>query len=227
MKVLFGLLTIFLISPAANAASQLRFNGHLVTNSGNFQAGDTFEGQFTLNPTAPDISAYQTLPQVSRPRLELTYLNNKSSSIAINGGPSLIGNDKIEVHFDNDLNLTQVMIEAAGFTGKIAAGTYDSADISDTAGFPQSPAIGFSILALFPQNTFTAEHVQNQDHMGIFDLDLQPLFLGFGIRERGASASAAYGLIDHASVNPVPVPGAFLLFGSALVGLTLRLRKSA
>lgn len=159
--------------------------------------------------------------------MELTYLNNRSSSIAINGGPSLIGNDKIEVHFDNDLTLTQAMIDAAGFTGEVTAGIYDSADISDTADFPQSPAINFMVLALFPQNTFTAEHVQNQDYLGIFDLDLQPLFLGFSIRDRSAGSSAAYGLIDHASVNPVPVTAAFWLFGSALAGLAFRPRQSA
>lgn len=225
MKTLVGLLAIFLTSSVANASVQLSFSGHLLTSSGNFQAGDAFAGQFTINPTAPDISTYQTPPQASRPRLELTYLNNRSSSVALNGGVALIGNDKIEVHFENDFTLTDAMINDAGFQGLVTAGIYDMADISDTAGFPQSPTINFMGLALFPQNTFTAEHIQNQDYLGIFDLDLQPVFLGFRIRENGVGMIAAYGKIENASVNAVPLPGAFWLFGSALAGVRLRLGR--
>lgn len=225
MKTLVGLLAIFLTSSVANASVQLSFSGHLLTSSGNFQAGDAFAGQFTINPTTPDISAYQTPPQASRPRLELTYLNNRSSSVALNGGAALIGNDKIEVHFENDFTLTDAMINAIGFQGHVTAGTYDMADISDTSGFPQSPAINFAVLALFPQNAFTAAHVQNQDYLGLFELDLQPLFLGFAISERNAGTTAAYGLIENASVNAVPLPGAFWLFGSALAEVRLRLGR--
>lgn len=145
MKKLYGLLAVYLFSSAANAAVQFSFGGHLITESTSYHIGDTFSGQFTLNPDTPDLSAYQTPPNVSTPRIELTYLNNASSSIAVNGGVAKQGNDKIEVHFENDLELTQAMINSVGLQGRINPGIYDTADISDTHIADDNSATNFMV----------------------------------------------------------------------------------
>ncbi len=197
MKKLSSLLTMLLLSTGAHAAQQLSYNGHLISDAGSFHAGDAFSGQFTFNPDSPDLSAYQTPPNVSRPRIELTYLNNYSSSVAINGGQPIIGNYKIEVHFENDLALTQDMINSIGLQGRIAPGTYDTADISDTSHNPSwTSATTFYVMALFAQDTFTATEIQNQNYQSIFGLNLNPVFLAFRVLDRSSNAVST-GVIEN------------------------------
>ncbi len=224
MKRLAKLLAVLLLSSTANAAQQLSYNGHLLTDSGNFHVGDTFAGQFSFNPDSPDLSAYQTPPNVSSPRIELSYLHKQSSSIAINKEPALLGNYKIEVHFENDFTLTQAMINGIGLNGRVAAGTYDMADISDSSNDPASINTTYTIMALFAQDTFTATDIETQNYQGIFDTDLQPVFYAFQIRSAG---NVSIGSIDHYAIAAVPLPGAVWLFGSAFAGLAWRSRRSA
>ncbi|BBL60169.1 PEP-CTERM sorting domain-containing protein [Methylomonas koyamae] len=225
MKKLYGLLAVYLFSSAANAAVQFSFGGHLITESTSYHIGDTFSGQFTLNPDTPDLSAYQTPPNVSTPRIELTYLNNASSSIAVNGGVAKQGNDKIEVHFENDLELTQAMINSVGLQGRINPGIYDTADISDTHIADDNSATNFMVLVLFSADSFTATHIENQDYAGILDLDLSPSFAAIRIRNRNSSEPAATGVLDHYSITAVPLPASLWLFGSALAGLVLKRKR--
>lgn len=223
MKKLCSVLAIYLFSSAANAAVQFSYSGHLITGSTSYQVGDTFFGQFTINPDAPDLSAYQTPPNVSTPRIELTYLNNASSSIAINGGAVKQGNDKIEVHFENDLVLTQAMINGVGLQGLINPGIYDTADISDTHIAADNTSANFMVLVLFSADSFTATHIENQDYAGILALNLSPSFAAFRIH--GASELGATGVLDNYSITAVPLPATAWLFGSALAGLAFKRRR--
>ena len=218
MKKLYGLLAIYLFSSAANAAVQLSFGGNLITESVSYHIGDTFSGQFTINPYSPDLSAYQTPP-----RIELTYLNNASSSIAVNGGVAKQGNDKIEVHFENDLELTEAMINGIGLQGWINPGIYDTADISDTHIADNNSATNFMVLVLFSADSFTATHIENQDYAGILALDLSPSFAAFRIRN--SSEVAVTGVFDRYAITAVPLPASLWLFGSALAGLVLKRKR--
>lgn len=225
MNKLSGILASLLLSTAANATT-LNYGGHLLFDVGNFHAGDSFSGQITLDALFPDASAYQVPPTVSRPRLELTYLTNQSSSVAINNGPVMTGNDKLEVHFENDLELTQNMINSVGLQGLIAPGVYDVADAGDTSHDPASTTYtSYSILALFAANSFSELDIETQNYSGIMNLDLQPLFLGFSIIDSSSSA-VARGRIETFNIAAVPLPSAVWLFGSVCAGLTL-LRKRA
>lgn len=225
MNKLSGILASLLLSTAANATT-LNYGGHLLFDAGNFHAGDSFSGQITLDPLSPDISAYQVPPTVSRPRLELTYLTNQSSSVAINNGPVMVGNDKLEVHFENDWVLTQDMINSFGLQGLILPGVYDVADAGDTSHDPAwTSYTSYSLLAVFAANSFTAADIETQNYLGIMNLDLQPLFLGFAIKDSSSNAIAR-GVIESFNITAVPLPGAAWLFGSVVAGLTL-LRKRA
>lgn len=223
MKKLYGLLAIYLFSSAADAAVQLSFGGHLITESASYHIGDTFSGQFTLNPETPDLSAYQTPPNVMTPRIELTYLNNTSSSVAINDGPAKFGNTKIEVHFLNDFTLTEAMINDVGLQGRVNAGTYDVADISDRHIANDGSFTSFTVMALFSADSYTATHIETQDYAGIFALDLSPSFTA--IRIRNSSELAATGVFEHYSITAVPLPASLWLFGSALAGLVLKRKR--
>ena len=223
MKMLYSLLAIYLFSSAANAAVQFSFGGHLISESASYDIGDTFSGQFTINPYSPDLSVYQTPPNVSTPRMELTYLNNTSSSVAINGGSAKQGNDKIEVHFENDFVLTEAMINGVGLQGRVNAGTYDMADISDRHIANDGSFTSFTVMALFSADSFTATPIETQDYAGIFALNLSPSFAV--LRIRNASEVAVTGVFDHYAITAVPLPATVWLFGSALAGLALKRRS--
>jgi hypothetical protein len=223
MKMLYSLLAIYLFSSAANAAVQFSFGGQLITESASYDIGDTFSGQFTINAYSPDLSVYQTPPNVSTPRMEITYLNNTTSSVAINGGPAKHGNDKIEVHFENDFVLTEAMINGVGLQGRVNAGTYDMADISDRHIANDGSFTSFTVMALFSADSFTATPIETQDYAGIFALNLSPSFAAFRIRN--ASEVAVTGVFDHYAITAVPLPATVWLFGSALAGLALKRRS--
>ena len=225
MNKLSGILASLLLSTAANATT-LNYGGHLLFDAGNFHAGDSFSGQISLDALFPDASAYQVPPMVSRPRLELTYLTNQSSSVAINNGPVMTGNDKLEVHFENDLELTQDMINSVGLQGLITPGVYDVADAGDTSHDQAwTTYTSYSLLALFAADSFSAADIETQNYSGIMNLDLQPQFLGFSILDSSSNA-VARGRIETFNIAAVPLPGAVWLFGSVCAGLTL-LRKRA
>jgi hypothetical protein len=224
MKKLCGLIAIYLFSSTANAAVQFSYSGHLITGSASFQVGDTFSGQFTLNPDTPDLSAYQTPPNVSTPRIELTYLNNASSSLAVNSGAAKQGNHKIEVHFQNDFLLTQAMIDSAGLQGLVSVGTYDFADIGDRHIASDGSFTSFAVAAFFADNSFTAAHIENQDYAGIFALNLSPSFILFSMRH--SSEAFVMAIVDHYAITAVPLPATVWLFGSALAGLALKRRRA-
>lgn len=223
MKKLYGLLAIYLFSSAANAAVQFSFGGHLITESASYDIGDTFSGQFTINPYSPDLSAYQTPPNVSTPRMELTYLNNTSSSVAINNGPAKFGNTKIEVHFENDFVLTEAMINGVGLQGRVNAGSYDMADISDRHIANDGSFTSFTVMVLFSADSFTATPIETQDYAGIFALNLLPSFAV--LRIRNSSEVSVTGVFDHYKITSVPLPVTVWLFGSAIAGLALQRRR--
>ncbi|MDD1621336.1 MAG: hypothetical protein LUQ11_07625 [Methylococcaceae bacterium] len=225
MKKLSGLLAMFLMSAGTNAAQQLSYSGHLLHHAadGSSIVGGAFYGQFTFNPESPDLGAYQTSPY---PRIELTYSSNQSSSWTVEGGQPVIGNSKIELHFVDNFAIDQALIDQVGLHGAVQPGIYDAADISSAA-WASIDSVSYYLLALFAADTFTGADIQNQNYRGILAQDLNPLFVGFRVQDTlgGQPDFVGAGVIENYSVAAVPLPGAAWLFGSALAGLALRLRK--
>jgi hypothetical protein len=216
-------LAIFFISTGAHAAQQLSYNGHFISGSGSISAGDTFSGQYNFNPELPDLSAYQASPYS---RIEMTYLNDQSSSTEVNGGQSIIGNNKIELHLVDNQLLSQSMIDQIGLTGAVQSGVYDTADLSD-AHWSGVDNTSYYFMALFAANTFSSTDIQNQNYQGILGQDLHPLYTVYRILQQtnGVIDFSGAGIVDQASISAVPLPGAAWLFGSVLASLVIPLRK--
>lgn len=231
MRKLSGLLAMFLMSAGAHAAQQLSYSGQLISGTGSFQAGYAFSGQFTFNPLSPDqIGFSQETPPYTG--LVLRYLNNLPASVAINGGQPVVGDGNVVLGFDDDVNVTQAMIDNVGLNGGVQPGLFDMANLFDINLRPSDTGVdgvNFGVYAAFAADTFTPQDIQNQNYQRIIDLDLQPLLVFFRIENlvKGVAVDRGIGLIDQYNVAAVPLPGAVWLFGSAFAGLALRLRKRA
>ncbi|MDD5114934.1 MAG: VPLPA-CTERM sorting domain-containing protein [Methylobacter sp.] len=238
MKKLSGALAMLLISSGVNAAQLVTFDGAFISGTGSIAANQLFSGEFTIDITAPESVNYDS-PSHNPPytRIELGYWNTPIS-VAINGGQPIVDNsDSLYVNIeDNSELVTQPTIDLHGFTGAIQPDTYDFVSVSfdgPNAQFNQTGlynGTAFSLIALFNKDTFTLSSLQSQGYQGLFNLN--PIFLGFETKKatNGVLDFQGAGTIDNFKVTEVasvPLPGAAWLFGSALAGLALRLRKQA
>jgi len=237
MKKLSGALAMLLVSSGVNAAQLVTFDGAFISGTGSIAANQLFSGEFTIDITAPESVDYDS-PSHNPPysRIELGYWN-APVSVVLNGGQPIVSNDSIYINIeDNSELVTQPTIDLHGFTGAFQPGTYDFVSVDfdgPNAQFNQNGLYNgteFSLIALFNKDTFTLSSLQSQGYQGLFDLN--PIFLGFETKKatNGVLDFHGAGRIDNFKVTEVasvPLPGAAWLFGSALAGLALRLRKQA
>ncbi|MDP3333843.1 MAG: hypothetical protein Q8Q40_03610 [Methylococcaceae bacterium] len=239
MKKLSGAIAMLLISSGANAAQLVSYDGTFISGTGSIAANQLFSGEFTFDiNSSPSFVEYDS-PTHTPPysRVELKY-ENTPRSVVINGGqPIFYNNGYFNVVVDDNFQIDQNTINEAGLNGVVQADTYDYVEFeydSPYTTFDQNDELyngaEFSLFAIFDKNTFTFDSLQSQGYQSIYALT--PIFQGFFIQKatNGVLDFRGTGRIDHfnvTEVSQVPVPGAAWLFGSALAGLALRLRKQA
>jgi|GEM_PF-1783149 len=238
MKKLSGAIAMLLISSGANAAQLVPYDGTFISASG-IEVTQLFSGEFTFDITSsPSFVEYDS-PTHTPPysRVELKY-ENTPRSVVINGGQLFSYNSGFfNVVVEDNFQLDQNTINEVGLNGVIQADTYDFVgfqyDAPNTT-FDQNDELyngaEFSLFAIYDKNTFTLDSLQNQGYQSIYALN--PIFFGFFIQQatNGVLDFRGVGRVEHfngTEVSQVPVPGAAWLFGSALAGLALRLRKQA
>ncbi|WP_445371896.1 hypothetical protein ACH518_03595 [Methylomonas sp. HW2-6] len=229
MKTLLAFLSLVLYSASPQAALQFTYGGDFV----NFING-TFSGQMTLNAFSPNY--VDSAPG----DLRLMYTENTSSSLLINSQPFSLGNHIITAYFlDDEPAISESTVAERGFAGIIPSIIHDTLTISMASldnkysGNNLISGAEFSLTAFFDRNTFNATDLESHDYQALLKLPEPKFFvleinrkLGTNEDFRGAGIITSYN-VQSIPVQPVPLPGAIWLMGSALVYLYSRSRKVA
>ena len=238
MKKRSGLLALLLISTGANAAQQFTYSGDFISGTGGIVAGNTFSGQFTFNVTSPNENRYSPGTPPSSADWNLKYWENTASSLVVNGLPFDVGNHLINISLqDNLIDVDDATIAQHGLTGYLNPGIYDFVGF-EMGSFGNQYAsnsdllfgMDFSVGAVFRADKFTSSDIQTQSVQSLLASTPELFFFEVDRKLNDGTDFHGSGIVRNARITEVaavPLPGAFWLFGSAIAGLALRLRRSA
>ncbi|WP_157204357.1 hypothetical protein [Methylomonas koyamae] len=229
MKILLAFISLLLYSASPYAALQFNYGGDFV----NFISG-TFSGQMTLNAFAPNY--VDSAPG----DLRLIYTENTSSSLLINNQPFSLDNHIITAYFlDDEPAISEANVADRGFAGIIPSIIHDTLTISmasldnQYSGSDLVSGAEFLLTAFFDRDTFNATDLESHDYQGLLNLPEPRLFVLEVNRKLGSSEDfRGAGIVTNSNVQsiplqPVPLPGAIWLMGSALACVYSRPRKAA
>jgi len=248
MKKTIGLLALCMTTAGANAATtvdtsqfssanpgvvQMDLSGNFSFSRGNILPGEAFTSRFTFNLSQPN--GYTLQGAYPNAELRLTWQNAQGFVDSNNQhiDATYPGFD----FYDNFLGLTDEIINENGFNGLVTAGIYDVVGWNaDSAGAQFDPLTNkltqgteFFMIALFDKDTFIIDPNTPFNYADVMTMTANPIFLGFGMQKvnNGIEDFRAAGELSTLTISSVPLPASFWLFGSAIAGLALRLRRSA
>lgn len=241
-KILKLLPLLFLAHQAQASELQINFSGAFNPATANTTSlnGKTFNGQFNFDFLAGEYgSRGPTGSGRDNGRVELEYEDDASASVSFDSATYNV--DQVELSFfDNYTPLgDQDDIDEHGWTGLFGPGsTYDVFFLDGYLSTNEEEhhdlvnGLEFSIVYLFEQDQFSFDEIdafaQNPDLNTMLLMGASPIFRGFEFNQVSNEVVVLHGAgeLTNLTVSAVPIPAAFWLFGSGLIGLVARRKRA-
>ena len=245
MHKILKLLPFFFLAHQAQAASELQisFSGEYnpATENTTSLNNKAFNGQFNFDYLNGDHgSRGATGSGRDNGRVELEYEDDASASISFDGATYNV--NQVELSFFDNYTVLEDLSDIAehGWTDLFATSTYDVFFLDGYLSTNQEAhhdlidGIEFSIVHLFDKDQFSWNDINTLAATPDLNTllynpltDSAPIFRGFEFNQvsNGMILLHGAGELSNITVSAVPIPAAFWLFGSGLIGLVARKKR--